>query len=68
LPKNSCDVEKKDVRSQGANRYKRKVHLLKNVGRKEYVTTQKTDKQIEGILTPWRRSGTKLGYRRKLNS
>jgi len=41
----------KEVRTQGASRYKRKVHLLKNAGRKEHISTLKIDKQIEGVLT-----------------
>jgi len=43
------------VRKQGASKYKRKAYLLRNVGRKEHISTPKIDKQIEGMLTPWRR-------------
>jgi len=57
---------RKEMRTQGASRYKRKVHFLKNIERGEHVSIPKTDGQIEGVLTPWRRSGTKLGHRREL--
>jgi len=43
------------VRKQEASKYKRKAHLLRNVGRKEHISTPKIDKQIEGVPTPWRR-------------
>ena len=45
----------KEVRTQGVSRYKRKVHLLQNAGRKEHVSTPKIKKQIKGVLTPLRR-------------
>ena len=43
------------VRKQGASKYKRKAHLLRNVGKKEDISTPKIDKQIEGVPTSWRR-------------
>ena len=43
------------MRTQGASRFKRKVYLLKNAGKKEHVSTPKIDKQIEGVITTWRR-------------
>jgi len=36
----------KEVRKQGANRYHRKAHLLKNAGRKEHVRIPNIDEQI----------------------
>ena len=39
------------MRTQGAARYKRKVHFLKNT-EKEYVSALKIDEQIEGVFTP----------------
>ena len=43
---------RKEVRTQRTSRYKIKVHLLKNVEMKEYLSRPKIDKQIEGVLTP----------------
>jgi len=42
---------KKEVRTQGVSRYKRKSHFLKNAERKEHVSTPKIDEQVEGELT-----------------
>ena len=54
------------MRIQGASRYKRKVHLLKNAGRKEHVSTPKIDEQIEGPYNLEKaEGGTKSGDRKK---
>ena len=34
----------KEVRTQGATRYKRRVHFLKDAERKEYISILKIDK------------------------
>ena len=44
----------KEVRIQGASKYKEKVHLLKNVERKEHISPPKRDEQITKVFTPWR--------------
>jgi len=43
------------VRTQGATRYKRKVHFLINAEKNKYISMPKIDKQIEGVFTAWRR-------------
>jgi len=45
----------KEVRTQGATRYKRKVHFLINAEKNKYIGTPKIDKQTEGVFTIWRR-------------
>ena len=45
----------KEVRTQGATRYKRKFHFLINAEKNKYISMPKIDKQIEGVFTAWRR-------------
>ena len=52
----------KEVRTQGASRYKRKVDFLQNAGMKEHVSTPKIDEKFEGVLTPWRRQEGQSQY------
>ena len=51
----SAVKRRKEVRKQGADRYKRKVYCLKNAESKEHLSTQKIHEQTSGARTFWRR-------------
>ena len=52
----SCGAERQTSENTGRNQIQKKGSLSeKNEEQKEYMSTPKIDKQMEGVFTPWRR-------------
>ena len=53
---NLCGAERQRCENTGSNQIEKKGSLSeKNEEQKEYMSTPKIDKQMEGVFTPWRR-------------